>query len=224
MAAMVTNLPVLFPLFKRWLCPFLRSSLRLKSHPEGQDGWKAQKGPGEHLHGDENDSRSHQDHPMQCPIFHASHERKESGKWPSTMSGLNQTPTRTLGLDPGGSAVYSGPEDNDLEDGRFGSQIGECEHGNDGTFQRTDGGGSDDGAITSVPPCKIRKDVEVLVEEGRPALTSYGNFTSAWGPKRKSPGPDLPLEMRTPYLMDHLQPISPGTESGDSGYTTKSLG
>lgn len=166
-------------------------------------------------------------HQMQCPIFEGSHEREWSGKWsvgPRRLSDLNQTTKRTLDVGPCGSAVYSGAEDNDLEDERFGSQLRECEHGDEDTLQRTDSGGLDDGVITSVPPCKIRKDVEVLVEEGSPASMSYGNFTSVWGSRRTSPGPDLPLEMRTPYLMDHLQPINPGTESRDSGYTTKSRG
>ena len=224
---MVTNFPVLFPLFKRWVYPFLRSSWSLLPHPMGQTGWRGKKAPGQQLVGNnENDDRRHQGDRAQCPNFKASRRSAKSGiwsSWYSQLSDLYQTTVRSLDVSQKGSRLYSGVED--IESSREpialrGRYMG---RGRGSTLNRTDSRGSD-WILTPVPPCKIRRDVEVSVEEGRPTSSSYGNFTSVWGQKQNPQGPDIPVGMRTPYLLDHLEPMKPGTGSRQSSYTSKLIG
>lgn len=223
---MVTNLPVLFPLFKMWLGSFFRSSLRLLSHPGWPNGSQGDKSQEAQVGGGGNDSRRHQGHRTLYPIHHASRGRAGSSILSvrsSQLASPYRTPTRTLDVGAGGSRVYSGAEDNELDHGPFAPRERDWEHEDEAVLNHTDRGGSD-GIITRVPPCKIRKDVEVSVEEGRLTSLSSGNFTSVWGPKRKPPGPGLPIDMRTPYLADHLQPVAHGTENWESSHMTRSIG
>ena len=222
---MVTNLPVLVPLFKRWLCPFLKSSLRFLSNHGDQSGGQGGKLPEGQLGDKRHKNGRHQKQRTHCPFFHASRSVGSGIRsvWSTRVSGLYHPPTRTLDVDPNGSRVSSGAEYVEADHGPIASRQRDIENGDEAAFNRTESGDSD-GIITPVPPCKIRKVMEVSVEEGKPAPSSYGNFTSVWGRRRNPPGPDGPVGMRTPYLMDHLQPMKPGTESRESSYTTKLIG
>lgn len=71
-----------------------------------------------------------------------------------------------------------------------------------------------DGTVAPLPPCKIRKSVEVSVKESEGASRPLGNFTSAWGPRRQRRGAGSLMIVRTPYLPDYLHPEKYEAEEG----------
>ena len=226
MAVIVTNLPVLFPLFKMWLGPFFRSSIRLLSHPGWPNGSLGEKDLEEQAgSGGINDTR-YQGYRTLFPISHTSRRRAGNGMGSirfSRMAGPYGTPARTFDVRSGGSGADRAVEDDESCHGSIHSGGRDWGHEDGAALNCTESQGSD-AIITPVPPCKIRKVVEVSVEEGEPTSLSFGNFTSAWGPKRKPPGPDLPLDMRTPYLADHLQPVAHGTKNWESSCMRRLMG
>ena len=79
------------------------------------------------------------------------------------------------------------------------------EHGDQVALNHSDTRRSD-GSIASVPPSRIRKEVDVSVNQSESDCRTCGNFTSAWGPRWKHAGAGRLVDIRTPYLRDHLHP------------------
>lgn len=221
MAVIVTNLLVLFPCFKTWLRPFFKSSIRLLSHPARLRKTHPEKDLEKQVgNGGNNDGR----HLRRRTLSLAPHMNRgtaRSGMCPIRFSRIASpcgSSARAFDVGPGGSRQDSGLEDDESSQGS--NLLGERDWGHEdeaAALNRT-GIRVSDGIVAPVPPGKIRKDVDVSVEEDGPTSTLFGNFTSAWGPKRKPPGPDLPLDMRTPYLVDHLRPEPPMTENKEPGF------
>lgn len=208
----VTNLIVLFPLFKTWIAPLFRSPLRLLSHQGWSTASQREKDLEKQVGGSRNNGGRHQGRRTLSLIPPTTRETAETSMWPvrlSRVAGPHGTPAKAFNMRLGGSRAEIGAGDNEIG----GRSVHERDfgHKDETALNRTEGRGLE-GIIAPVPPCRIRKDVNVSVqEEGPTTSSSFGNFTSAWGPERKRPGPDLPLEMRTPYLADHLHQAAPGT-------------
>lgn len=247
MAVIVTNLPVLFPMFKQWMRPCFRSSRRLFSHygdRRGSRGSRDEKdleyqgssrGAEHREHrGSQGPSRGVENGESQGPssLYHlddttteniGAEVRRTSDAAPETTDGApsglkdhnndcSPSEHRTSGSRrPSGwyshqSSVSEGHQRRGSQEHRSSGSEGKYwEVGDQVALNHSDTRRSD-GTIASVPPSKIRKEVDVSVNQSESDFRSFGNFTSAWGPQRKPAAAGRLVDIRTPYLRDHLHP------------------
>ena len=157
-------------------------------------------------------SRGDRWHGTPYHIPHMSHASRGSLEWGTASIRFSGTTSRTFNIASGGSKTNNNTKHKEPTH-RADDENGW--HGDEVTLNNPDTRGSEN-IIAPVPRCKIRKVVEVSVMESDPTSLSLGNFTSAWGPNRKRPGPDLPVDMRTQYLVDHLWPEDGQTEDWET--------